>query len=125
MGKNELIKGTLAEEALTYFDRIFHLEHEFAEMNPENRYKARLEQTKPLLEAFWTWLKTTQKKVTAKSGLGTAIFYTLNQWEFLVSFLKDGRLEITNNWAERAIKEFVIGRKNFLFSTSVKGVVAS
>ena len=125
LGKNELIKGTLAEEALTYFDKLFHLEHEFAQMRPETRYKARLEQTKPLLEAFHAWLKTTQKKVTAKSGLGTAITYTLNQWDFLVSFLKDGRLETTNNRAERAIKEFVIGRKNFLFSTSVKGVVAS
>ena len=89
------------------------------------RYKARLEQSKPLLEAYKAWLKATQKKVTAKSGLGSAITYNLNQWDYLESFLKDGRLEITNNRAERAIKEFVIGRKNFLFSTSVKGVVAS
>lgn len=125
LGKNETHKGTLAEEALTYFDKLFHLEHEFALMSPETRYTARLKQTKPLLEAFHAWLKTTRKKVTPKSGLGTAITYTLNQWDFLVSFLKDGRLEITNNRAERAIKEFVIGRKNFLFSTSVKGVVAS
>ena len=125
LGKNELVKGTLAEEALTFFDKLFYLEHEFAEMSPEMRYKARLEHSKPLLEAYKTWLQTTQKKVTAKSGLGSAITYNLNQWNYLESFLKDGRLEITNNRAERAIKEFVIGRKNFLFSTSVKGVVAS
>lgn len=125
LGKNELAKGTLAEEALTFFDKLFYLEHQFAEMSPEMRYKARLEQSKPLLEAYKAWLKATQKKVTAKSGLGSAITYNLNQWDYLESFLKDGRLEITNNRAERAIKEFVIGRKNFLFSTSVKGVVAS
>lgn len=125
LGKNELVKGTLAEEALTFFDKLFYLEHQFAEMSPEMRYKARLEHSKPLLEAYKTWLQATQKKVTAKSGLGSAITYNLNQWDYLESFLKDGRLEITNNRAERAIKEFVIGRKNFLFSTSVKGVVAS
>ena len=94
-------------------------------MSPEARYKARLEQSKPLLEAYKTWLHATQKKVTAKSGLGKAIVYNLNQWKYLESFLMDGRLEITNNRAERAIKEFVIGRKNFLFCTSVKGAVAS
>lgn len=125
LGKNELIKETLAEEALRFFDKLFYLEHEFAQMSPEMRYQARLEQSKPLLEAYQSWLKTTQKKVTAKSGLGRAITYNLNQWDYLESFLKDGRLEITNNRAERAIKEFVIGGKNFLFSTSVKGVVAS
>ncbi|MFB0959047.1 MAG: IS66 family transposase [Clostridiaceae bacterium] len=125
LGKNELVKGTLAEEALTFFDKLFYLEHQFAEMSPEMRYKARLEHSKPLFEAYKTWLQATQKKVTAKSGLGSAITYNLNQWDYRENFLKDGRLEITNNRAERAIKEFVIGRKNFLFSTSVKGVVAS
>ena len=125
LGKNEAAKGTLAEEALTYFDKLFYLEHQFAQMSPEERYIARLEQSKPLLEAYKTWLHATQKKVTAKSGLGKAIVYNLNQWKYLESFLRDGRLEITNNRAERAIKEFVIGRKNFLFCTSVKGAVAS
>ncbi len=125
LGKKEKIQGTLAGEAMAYFDSLFHLEHEFAEMIPEDRYKARLEQTQKVLEAFEAWLKKTQKIVTATSGLGQAIKYTLNQWDYLVNFMKDGRLEITNNRAERAIKEFVIGRKNFLFSTSVQGVVAS
>jgi len=89
------------------------------------RYKARLEQSKPLLEAYKVWLHATQKKVTAKSGLGKAIAYNLNQWDYLESFLKNGRLEITNNRAERATKQFVIVRKNFLFCTSVKGAVAN
>lgn len=52
LGKNELIKETLAEEALRFFDKLFYLEHEFAQMSPEMRYQARLEQSKPLLEVY-------------------------------------------------------------------------
>ena len=69
--------GTLADEALTYYNSLFHWEHEFAEMIPQDRYKARLEQTKKLLEALEKWLKKTQKIVMATSGLGEAIKYTL------------------------------------------------
>jgi aminoglycoside phosphotransferase (APT) family kinase protein len=58
---------------------MFYREHQFAKMSPEVRYKARLEQSKPLLEAYKVWLHATQKKVTAKSGLGKAIAYNLNQ----------------------------------------------
>ena len=57
--------------------------------------------------------------------MGKAIKYCLNQWPKLESFLLDGRLEISNNRAERAIKPFVIGRKNFLFAHSTKGATAS
>ena len=60
-----------------------------------------------------------------KSTLGKAIAYSLNQWPKLVRYLDDGRLNIDNNRAERAIKPFVIGRKNWLFSNTVKGANAS
>jgi hypothetical protein len=57
--------------------------------------------------------------------LGKAVKYCLNQWPKLEAYLLDGRLEISNNTAERAIKPFVIGRKNFLFSKSPKGATSS
>ena len=56
---------------------------------------------------------------------GQALSYLNNEWDKLKAYLKDGRLEIDNNGAENAIRPFVVGRKNFLFSVSVKGVEAS
>ena len=78
-----------------------------------------------MLEAFSAWLKTQQPKVLPKSALGQAIQYCRNQWDKLVGFLKDGRLEIDNNRSERSIKPFVIGRKNWLFANTARGARAS
>ena len=60
-----------------------------------------------------------------KSALGKALAYSLNQWPKLTRYLEDGRLNIDNNRAERAIKPFVIGRKNWLFSNTASGAHAS
>ena len=71
------------------------------------------------------WLNIKSKQALPKSAFGTAITYCRNQWKKLERFLLDGRLEIDNNRAERSIKIFVIGRKNWLFSNSQKGATAS
>jgi len=68
-----------------------------------------------------SWLEDTYSKITPKSPTGKAIAYSLNNWNHLSAFLLDGRLDISNNKAERGIKHFVIGRKNFLFSDSAEG----
>ena len=60
-----------------------------------------------------------------KSLLGKAAHYTREQWPWLVNYLLDGRLEISNNLAERSIKPFVMGRKNFLFANTPKGAMTS
>ena len=70
-------------------------------------------------------MKQTRQKVLPKSVLGKAIQYALNQWPNLCHFLQDGRLDIDNNRSERAIKPFVIGRKNWLFSNTPNGAKAS
>lgn len=67
----------------------------------------------------------TQQNVLPKSKLGEAITYLSNQWPKLLGYLEDGRLSIDNNRAERAIKPFVIGRKNWLFSQTANGANAS
>ncbi len=94
-------------------------------MTSEQRYKERLEQTKPILDELYKWLETESKRTLPKSKLGEAINYSLKQWHKLMAFLKDGRLAVDNNLAERAIKPFVIGRKNWIFSKSPKGATAS
>ena len=84
-----------------------------------------MELSKPLLDDFHAWLKRQYKHALPKSAFGGAVKYSLNQWEKLNNYLLDGRLEIDNNRAERSIKSFVIGRKNFLFSNTPRGARAS
>jgi transposase len=72
-----------------------------------------------------TWLEDARPQVPPSSATGTALNYLHNEWSKLVRYLDDGRLEIDNNLAENAIRPFVVGRKNWLFSASVKGVKAS
>lgn len=71
------------------------------------------------------WLRHQRGRVLPKSKLGEAITYCSNQWEKLTAFMADGQLEIDNNRSERAIKPFVIGRKNWLFANSPRGAKAS
>jgi transposase len=118
-------KDSKAMEGLEFCNKLFSLEREFVDYEPEKRYEERLLQSEPLLEAFLAWLHETKDLSLPQSHLGKAIQYCLNQWEPLNTFLLDGRLEISNNLAERSIKPFVIGRKNFLFCNTPKGAKAS
>src|SRR5690554_7348422 len=71
------------------------------------------------------WLDKTALQVPPKSTIGAAVQYTLNQWEKLQVYLENGEAAIYNNRAERAVKPFVIGRKNWLFSNTASGAKAS
>jgi transposase len=85
----------------------------------------RQQQAKQILEQFKSYLDEKSATVLPKSKLGEAIDYTLKRWPYLTTYLDDGRYEIDNNRSERAIKPFVCGRKNWLFSTCVEGADAS
>ncbi len=78
-----------------------------------------------MLDQFKSWLDKSALQVPPKSAVGKAIAYSLGQWEKLERYLENGNLQIDNNRAERAIKPFVIGRKNWLFSNTAKGAQAS
>jgi len=114
-----------AKEGLAYCNRLFALEREMHELSPEERYATRLTRSRQLVDDFHAWLLYQRPRVLPKSAFGQAIAYCLNQWEKLTAFLKDGRLELDNNRAERSIKPFVIGRKNWLFSNTPRGAKAS
>lgn len=108
---------------LKYCNDLFAWEKQFAELSPEERAKQRLEKEKPILDALLAWAASVS--AAPKSGLGKALYYLREQWAYLLRYLEDGRLEISNNQAERSIKPFVIGRKNFLFANSPLGAQAS
>lgn len=89
------------------------------------RHETRLTRSQPILDAFSAWLDEQADRVLPKSALGNAIKYCRNQWPRLVVFLESGCLELDNNRGERAIKPFVVGRKNLLFSNTIKGAKSS
>lgn len=118
-------KGSLAAAGEYYCTQLFKLEDAFAELTPEERYKKRLEQAKPVLDALLLWANEMQAKTAPKSTLGKAIHYLLEQWPYLIRYLEDGRLDLSNNRAERSIKPFVMGRKNWLFANTPAGAQSS
>ena len=116
-------KGSSASQGLTYCNLLFGIEQEIAGKTIEERYEQRLKQAKPVLDAMFAWANS--RTAAPKSALGTALHYVKEQWSYLTNYLKDGRLEISNNRAERSIKPFVIDRKNFLFVNTPKGATGS
>ena len=117
------VKGSSASQGLTYCNLLFGIEQEIASMTAEERRKERLEQAKPVLDAMLAWANS--RTAAPKSASGKAFHYLKEQWPYLTNYLKDGRLEISNNRAERSIKPFVIDRKNFLFANTPKGATGS
>ena len=105
--------------------RLFQLEESLADLSPDQRQKKRLEQEKPVLDALLSWANEWKPRTAPKSALGKALHYLLEQWPYLIRYLEDGRLELSNNRAERSIKPFVMGRKNWLFANTPAGAQSS
>jgi transposase len=117
--------GSKAQELLDRINRLFAIERELKQSTPEERLNARNIKSRPVVEELRKWLDDIAPEVLPKSLFGTAVHYGRQQWPKLVRFLEDGRIEIDNNRAERSIKPFVIGRKNWLFCNTPKGAHAS
>lgn len=106
-----------------YCDAMFKIEKTLSELSPDERFAERLNVLKPIMDEFFVWIDSI--RTTPKSQLGRAIGYMISQKKYLYNILLDGRLELSNNRAERTIKPFVICRKNFLFANSVRGANAA
>ena len=116
-----------ASQALDFISQLYQIEKEAKEQELPDLQKVNLrqEKSKPVLDAFYAWLKSIENKTPPKGLLGKAINYTLNRWEQLTIYLKHGFVPIDNNLAENAIRPFVVGRKNWLFRDTVPGAVAN
>lgn len=114
-----------AQWALNHIQKLYRIEKKLVNQEAEYRLTYRQEHAKPLMDEFKVWLDNSVRHVAPKTLIGTAVQYCLNQWEKLNRYLEDGELAIDNNRAERAIKPFVIGRKNWLFSNTPSGARAS
>jgi transposase len=125
-GKKKTSKG-LADEALDYIGELYRIE-KYARKNElsfEQIQALRQEKAKPILDRFKIWLDTRLPLAPPKSLLGKAIQYALNQWDRLIVYINEGFLKPDNNVAENAIRPFVLGRKNWLFSGAPKGAEAN
>ena len=118
-------KDSLAAAGECYCSRLFQMEKSFVELTPEERYEKRLELEKPVLDALLAWANEASGKTAPKSALGRALHYLLEQWLYLIRYLEDVQLELSNNRAERSIKPFVMGRKNWLFANTPGGAQSS
>lgn len=118
-------KSGKADMALNQIQQLYAIENRIKDKTPEEKHKIRQEKAVPLLNKLKAWLDKSSLQVIPKSKMGDAINYSLNQWYKLIRYTEDGRLSIDNNRSERAIKPFVIGRKNWLFSNTAKGAQAS
>lgn len=122
-GKNK--KRGKAHRGLSLIRKLYRVEKQVRKLTPQERYVHRQEQAQPILDELRSWLDDVLPQVPPTSATGKALNYLHNEWAKLIRYLDDGRLEIDNNGAENAIRPFVIGRNNWLFSASVKGVKAS
>jgi hypothetical protein len=114
-----------AEIGLNFCNQLFTIERDLHDATPAERFAVRQQRSRPVLNAFQAWLANQSVTALPKSAFGQAVNYCINQWEKLITFLLDGRLELDNNRSERSIKPFVIGRKNWLFANTPAGAKAS
>ncbi len=114
-----------AHRALALIQKLYRVEQQARALTPQDRHAYRNQHAQPILDELRAWLDAVLPQVPPSSATGKALNYLHNEWPKLIGYLNDGRLEIDNNRAENAIRPFVLGRKNWLFSDSVRGVKAS
>ena len=118
-------KAGKADIALGWIQKLYRIEKLSKDSLIDERFAIRQSQAKPIIEKLKQWLDKSLSNSPPKSTLGEALVYLYNQWPQLIAYLDDGNRPIDNNRAENAIRPFVIGRKNWLFSNSQAGARAS
>lgn len=114
-----------ADMALNLINKLYGIERDTKDASDAERYEARQSQSQAILNQLKAWLDKAVGQVAPQSALGKAVSYLANNWSKLIRYIEAGNLPIDNNPAERAIRPFVIGRKNWLFSDTPKGAHAS
>lgn len=122
---SDKIGSTVSAQAVKMISEIFHLDKQLADLTISKRKKQRQREIKPKVDDFLAWLNETLPTVPGDSTVAKAIRYCLNQEEYLRTFLSNGSVPMDNNAAERAIRPFTLGRKNWVNMFSKNGAQAS
>ena len=126
-GNAEAIRSSIGYKALTRIGAIYKLEGALKALSPEERLKERQASIKPLVEEYFAWVKQVLADKTAlpKGKAAQGLQYSINQEEYLKVFLTDGEVPIDNSASERALRNFTVGRKNWVTINTVRGAQAS
>jgi transposase len=120
-GKAAPAISPIALEAVKRIDALFDIERTVNGASAGERLRVRQEQSAPLLAALETWMREERARLSRSSSVAKPIDYLLNRWNDFARFLEDGRICLTNNAAERALRGFALGRKSWLFAGSERG----
>ena len=120
-GKNAAAISPVALAAVKRIDALFDIERDINGLSAEERLRVRQEQSAPLLAALETWLREERSRLSRSASVVQPIDYMLNRWDRFARFIEDGRVCLTNNAAERALRGFALGRKSWLFAGSERG----
>jgi transposase len=120
-GKKPVVVSPVALEVVRRIDAIFDIEREINRQPPEKRRAVRQELSKPIVEALHAYLEETQFSFSRTHDLHKAMRYLLKRWPAFTLFLDDGRVCLSNNAAERALRGIALGRKSWLFCGSDRG----
>jgi transposase len=124
-GKGKQTKLSKADVALGHINKLYAIERQIKDLNPDERYRIRQELSLPKLEVFKSWLDANVGRVMKGGLTRKAMDYTLNQWPTLTGYCERGDLHISNVLAENAIRPFAVGRKAWLFADTPQGAHAS
>jgi transposase len=117
----ELARAPLAIEAVRRIDAIFDAERPINGLPAAERLAARQKHVTPLVTALETWMRESRGKLSRHNPVAKAMDYMLTRWKTFARFLSDGRICLTNNAAERALRGIALGRKSWLFAGSDRG----
>lgn len=123
--KDKKVKAFYADQAVKKITAVFHEDGKLDQLSAEERLRGRQEKVKPLVDEYFEWVKTYSQYVDSQSETGRAFAYSLNQEKYLRVFLEDPYVEMDNNKAEKAIRPFTTGRKNWVMIDTIKGAEAS
>ncbi len=126
-GNEKLIRQSIAYQALVRIGAIYDLENSLKELSPQERLKQRQTSIKPLVEEYFAWVKKCLSNtiVPPKGKTASGLQYSVNQEEYLKVFLTDGEVPIDDSASERALRNFTIGRKNWMTINTIRGAQAS
>jgi transposase len=120
-GKNATPISPVALEAVKRIDALFDIERDINGLSVSERLQRRQQASRSLVDELEEWMRTERTRLSRSSPVTEPIDYMLKRWDGFTSFLSDGRICLTNNAAERALRGFALGRKSWLFAGSDRG----
>ena len=123
--KGKEIPGSKGAEGREYINLLFKVEDEIKDLPYEEKKQKRQDASRPILDAFWSWVEETSAMHTTNEKLTQALGYCKNQRKYLETFLEDGRIPISNNFCEANIKPFATARRAWLFADTPRGAFAN